>query len=204
MRRFLVLPLLLAGGALSAQGLTWGLYTGASLPIGDLKDKTNYGTNQMLGAHVGGLLNIALPLPKQSIRAHLSLQILPGSAWGGLSNPQHSYEVFQGGADWMFHFQQVGTGWYVHAGATINNIKDKWEYTVTGGPNAGVRLTGNNNQSGKFGLRGGGGYYFSPTFSVEGTLNQVSGERFSPWNDPAGGFGSVNWVQASAVWRFGR
>lgn len=196
MRRTLTLALALAGAALSAQDMTGGLHTGLSLPVGDLKDKSGYGTNQFFGAHVGGHLDFNLTTHHQ-IRAQLTYQNFPGSGWGGFADDKSDFKALQAGADWVYHFQNPRFGWYTIAGATVNSVKNDWEYTN----GVGRRVSGSSSQSGKLGVRGGGGYTFNSFFSLEGTLNQV----FVDKNGSDGfGFDTATWVQASAVFRFGR
>jgi len=197
MRRTLALALVLAGATLSAQDLTGGLYTGLSLPVGDLKDKAGYGTNQFLGTHVGGHLDFIIT-PHHEVRAHITYQYLPGSDWGSYyGNATNDFKTLQFGADWVYHFQNPNLGWYTVAGATVNSLKDEWSYTN----GAGTSVGGSSSQSGRFGVRGGGGYTFNKWFSVEGTLNQVMVDK----NGSDGfGFDTATWLQASAVFRFGK
>jgi hypothetical protein len=195
MRRTLALALTLTGAALSAQDITGGLHTGLSLPVGDLKDKSGLGTNQFFGAHVGGHLDFNLTSHHQ-VRGVITYQNFPGSEWGTGSS-QNDYTALQIGADWVYHFQSPNMGWYTIAGASINSIKDEWEFTN----GAGLRISGSASQSGKLGVRGGGGYTFNKMFSLEGTLNQV----FVDKNGSDGfGYDTATWAQVSAVFRFGR
>ena len=60
MHRTLLIAFALVGATLSAQTITGGLHTGLSMPVGDLKDKQDWGTNQFFGAHIADLW----PLPK--------------------------------------------------------------------------------------------------------------------------------------------
>lgn len=191
MRSTLFLALALAGTALSSQSITGGLHTGLSLPVGDLKDRTDWGTNQFFGAHVGGHLDFNITGHHQ-VRAHLTFQNFPGSGWGGVRNYKNDFTVLQGGADWVYSFQSPDRGWYTIAGATLNSLKNSWD--ANGG-------SGSASQSGRVGVRGGGGYTFNRMFSLEGTLNQVAVDK----NTSDGfGFDSATWIQASAVFRFGR
>lgn len=191
MRRILTATLALTGMALAAQDINGGVYTGPSLPEGDLKDKSGLGTNQFFGAHVGGHLDFTLNR-NHEIRAHLTFQRFPGSGWGGPIDAKNDYTALQAGADWVYHFQGPRTGWYTVAGASLSSIKAEADSNV-GSFSA--------SQSGKLGVRGGGGYAFTPTFSVEGTLNQI----FVDKNGSDGfGFDTATWVQVSAVFRFGR
>ncbi|WP_306590917.1 outer membrane beta-barrel protein [Geothrix sp. 21YS21S-4] len=196
MRHRAVLTLAFLALPLAAQDITGGLYTGLSLPGGDLKDKSGWGTNQFFGVHVGGHLEFPIA-PRQEIRAHLTYQSFPGSGWGGFENAQNDFKILQAGADWVYRFRSPNLGWYALAGASLNSVKNDWEYT----DGAGIRRGGSYSQSGKLGARGGAGYIFNRNFSVEGTLNQVfvdkhGGDGFN--------FDTATWLQASAVFRFGR
>lgn len=53
-------------------------------------------------------------------------------------------------------------------------------------------------QSGRMGVRVGGGYSFNRLFSLEGHLNSVSVEKDRL------GYDAINWLAVSAVFRFGR
>ena len=193
--RPLAIAFALAGVALSAQSIEGGVYTGLSLPVGDLKDKSGLGTNQFFGAHVGGHLDFTIT-PHHEVRAHVTYIKLPGSSWGGPDDPKNEYSTLQVGADWVYHFLDPHSGWYTVAGASLNSIKDDYEFNA-----GGYRFSGSASQSGRFGIRGGGGFSFTPNFSVEGTLNQV----FVDSNGSDGfGFDTATWVQVSAVFRFGR
>lgn len=192
MRRMCATILALTGMTLSAQDINGGVFTGLSLPVGDLQNKSDYGTNQLFGTHVGGHLDFTLT-PHHEVRAQLSYHSLPGSDWAsGFGGIQNDFKILQVGADWVYHFQNPRQGWYTIAGASINSIKD--DYTF-------YNLSGSATQSGRFGVRGGGGYTFNKLFSVEGTLNQI----FVDQNGSDGfGFDTATWVQVSAVFRFGR
>jgi len=191
MFRMLAVTLALTGMTLSAQDINGGVYTGLSLPVGDLKDKTDFGTNQFFGAHVGGHLDFTLT-PHHEVRAHVTLARFPGSRWGGPADFSNDFTALQVGADWVYHFQGPRIGWYTLAGASLNSIKDDF---------SGNGFSASSSQSGKLGVRGGGGYTFSKMFSLEGTLNQI----FVDQNGSNGfGFDTATWAQVSAVFRFGR
>ncbi|HEY3401572.1 MAG TPA: hypothetical protein VGK03_13180 [Geothrix sp.] len=196
MRHRIALSLALLGLPLAAQDITGGLQTGLSLPVGDLKDKSDLGTNQFFGAHIGGHIDFNLT-PHHQVRGQLTYHNLPGSGWGGFTDAQNDYKIFQVGADWVYHFQGPSQGWYTIAGASINSIKDEYEFTTGGG----FRVSGSASQSGKIGVRGGGGYTFNKTFSLEGTLNQIFVDKNG--NDGFG-YDTATWAQVSAVFRFGR
>lgn len=191
MRHRLALTLALAGVSLAAQDMTGGLHTGLTLPVGDLKDKSDFGTNQFFGAHVGGHLDFNITSHHQ-VRAQLTYHGLPGSSWGGPADVKNDFKVLQAGADWVYNFQNPGQGWYTIAGASLNSVKD--DYSGNG-------FSGSASQSGKLGVRGGAGFTFNRTFSLEGTLNQVFVDKNG--NDGFG-FDTATWLQVSAVFRFGR
>jgi hypothetical protein len=191
MPRILAASLALAGMTLAAQDINGGVYTGLSLPVGDFKDKSDFGTNQFFGAHVGAHLDFMLT-PHHEIRAHLTYERFPGSGWGGGADFQNDYSFLQGGADWVYHFHGPRLGWYSVAGASLNSVK------ADVSSNFGSFSA---SQSGKFGVRGGAGYTFTPNFSLEGTVNQI----FVDKNGSDGfGFDTATWAQVSAVFRFGR
>ena len=191
MRHRLALALALAGLPLAAQDITGGLQTGLSLPVGDLKDKSDFGTNQFFGAHIGGHLDFNIA-PHHQIRGQLTYHSLPGSGWGGPADAKNDFKILQIGADWVYSFQSPNQGWYTIAGASLNSVKDDF---------SGNGFSGSASQSGKLGVRGGGGYTFSRMFSLEGTLNQVFVDKNG--NDGFG-FDTATWLQVSAVFRFGR
>ena len=191
MRHRIALSLALLGLPLAAQDIAGGLQTGLSMPVGDLKDKTDYGTNQFFGAHIGGHLDFNITSHHQ-VRAQLTYHSLPGSGWGGVDDVKNDFKILQVGADWVYNFQSPNQGWYTIAGASINSVKD--DYSGNG-------FSGSASQSGKFGVRGGGGYTFNRMFSLEGTLNQVFVDKNG--NDGFG-FDTATWAQVSAVFRFGR
>jgi len=196
MRRQLPLTLVLVALPLSAQQMTGGLWTGLSLPVGDLQDKPGLGTNQLLGSHIGGHLDCNLTAHHQ-VRGHLTYQDFPGSGWGGLTDDRNHYQTLQFGADWVYHFQGPLRGWYSVAGASLNSIKNEWGAATA----QGRRIGGSPSQSGKLGVRGGAGYTFTKRVSLEGTLNQI-------FVDASGsngfGFDTATWVQVSVVFRFGK
>jgi hypothetical protein len=189
MRTPLTLALLLTAASLSAQDINGGLQTGLSLPVGDLHDKDSFGTNQFFGAHIGGHLDFNITQNHQ-VRAQITYHSFPGSRWS--SDVKNDYSNLQIGADWVYNFQNPSSGWYVLAGANINNMKV--EYNFPG-------VSGSASQSGKFGIRGGGGFTFTKAFSLEGSLNQVSVEKYG---SDGFGFDTATWLQVSAVFRFGR
>ena len=191
MRHRVALTLALLGLPLAAQDITGGLQTGLSLPVGDLKDKSDWGTNQFFGAHIGGHLDFNLT-PHHQVRGQLTYHNFPGSGWGGSRDYKNDFKILQVGADWVYHFQSPSQGWYTVAGVSINNIKRD---------SSSVGFSDSASQSGKIGVRGGGGFTFNRMFSLEGTLNQVTTDKNG--NDPFG-FDTATWAQVSAVFRFGR
>ncbi|GLH74480.1 hypothetical protein GETHLI_29820 [Geothrix limicola] len=191
MRIALAITLALTGAVLPAQDITGGLHTGLSLPVGDLKDKTDFGTNQFFGAHIGGHLDFNIT-SHHEVRGQLTYHNLPGSGWGGPDDVKNDIKILQIGADWVYHFQSPNMGWYTIAGASLNSVKD--DYSANS-------FSGSSSQSGKLGVRGGGGFTFNRTFSLEGTLNQVFVDKHG---SDGLGFDTATWAQVSAVFRFGR
>jgi hypothetical protein len=194
-----------AGLGLSAQNLTGGLYTGLSLPMGDLKDKRIWGTGETVGAHVGGYLDFSLA-PHHQLRVHLTFQNFPGSNQEtpfGFHN-KNAYTDLQAGADWIYRIQGSGRGWYTLVGASLNNLRnERDDIFITGffPTQQAFQVRSTQSQNGRFGLRAGVGYTFNRSFALESTLNQV----FVDSGGPNGfGFTDANWAQVSAVFRFGK
>lgn len=192
MRTALFALALAASPALLAQEVNGGLHTGLSLPIGDLTDRTNAGTNQVLGIHIGGHLDFNIT-PHHQVRAQLTYHSFPGSRWN--SGWKNDYRDLQVGAEWVYNFDTPSRGWYVLAGAHLNSFKVEAENDLFPYP------TYTATQSGRLGIRGGGGYTFNKNFSLEGHLNQVSVDKYG---SDGFGFDTATWVQCSAVFRFGR
>ncbi len=182
--------LLILGATLSAQEVNGGLHTGLSLPVGDLNDKADVGTNQIFGAHVGGHLDFNIT-PHHQVRGHVTYHAFPGSRWGG--GWKNDYKDLQFGADWVYSFENPNRGWYVLAGAHINNFKVDADRDTPPYPFYSA------SQSGRFGVRGGGGYSFNRSFSLEGHLNQAFVDKYG---GEGLGFDTASWAQISAVFRF--
>lgn len=183
--------LALTATGLCAQSVDFngGVTAGAALPVGDLHDKDSYGTNAFFGAQVGGHLDFNIT-PHHQVRAHLDYITMPGNRWG--NGWKNDYSDFQIGADWVYNFNSPDNGWYSVAGASINTIKASFDNRISS-------LSGDATQSGALGVRGGAGYTFNRTFSLEGTLNQV----FVDKNGPDGfGFDTATWIGVTAVVRF--
>ena len=192
MKKLLASTLLaLAATGLSAQGvdINGGVSAGAALPVGDLHDKDSIGTNSFFGVQVGGHLDFNITGHHQ-VRAHLDYISMPGDRWS--SGWKNDYQILQAGADWVYNFEGPDAGWYSIAGASFNDAKVSADNRFNG-------ASYDASQSGKFGVRGGAGYTFNRTFSLEGTLNQV----FVDKNGPDGfGFDTGTWIGVSAVFRF--
>jgi hypothetical protein len=194
-----------AGVDLAAQNLTGGLYTGLSLPMGDLKDRRVWGTGEAVGAHLGGYLDFSLAAHHQ-LRAHLTFQNFPGSNWEtpfGFHN-KNAYTDLQAGADWIYRIQGSGRGWYTLVGASLNNLRNERDYIFITGPfptQQASQVRSTQSQNGRIGFRGGAGFTFNRTFALESTLNQVLVDSGGP---NGFGFTTATWVQVSAVFRFGK
>ena len=191
-KSLLIMTLCFSATTLFAQTkLDGGLHTGISSPVGDLKDKDNMGTNQLFGAHVGGHLDFLLS-PHHQIRGGITYHLMPGSRFSGGPQYKNEFKNLQVGADWVYNFTSPHTGGYFLAGASLNNLRVDFD---------GIPGSGSSNQSGRLGVRVGGGFNFSPRFSLEGSLNQVSVDKFGR---DGFGFDTASWVQVSAVFRLAR
>ena len=204
--RSLTLPLfLLVGTCLLGQSTTLngGLQTGLNVPTGDFADKKaptgDYlGANEGFGLHVGGHLDFNFTLHHQlrlilNVNGFASKQqdIYSGGFYDGTR--QNSFSVVQLGADYVFNAGSPTRGGYFLVGLNLNQVKAKADFSFY--PDQEVT------QSGRVGLRVGGGYTFNRLFSLEGHLNSVSVEK----NGTDGlGYDAVSWLAVSAVFRFGR
>lgn len=196
MRTTLALALIcLAPAALQAQklDLRGGVYTGLSLPFGDLNDQEPFGTNNLFGVHVGGHLDFNLT-PNHQIRGHVTFVGMPGSSWDSYSRT-NDFEFLQLGADWVYNFQNPSLGWYSVVGASVCRARVSYSYE-----DPSYIGIGSTTQTGRMGIRGGAGYSFNKLFAVEGTLNQVSVKKEG---DDGFGFDTATWLQVSAVFRWG-
>lgn len=195
-----ILALLFAAGAgLMAQSTTLngGLQAGLAFPVGDFADKKEggyyLGANQGLGAHVGGHIDFNFT------RHHQMRLVLNANGFASKeqtifgSTQRNTFGVAQFGADYVFNAISPSLGGYFLVGLNVNKVKATYE--LAGFPDVEA------NQSGRIGLRIGGGYTFSRVFSLEGHLNSVSVEK----NGADGlGMDSISWLAVSAVFRFGR
>ena len=194
MKKLLASALLaLATASLPAQSvdLNGGVTAGGAFPVGDLYNKDSAGTNNFFGAQVGGHLDFNITSHHQ-VRGHLDYVYMPGSRWG--SGVKADFRTLQVGADWVYNFQSPDAGWYTIAGGSINDVKASYDVDAPGGG-----FTADASQSGRFGVRGGAGYSFNRSFSLEGTLNQVFVDKNG--NDGFG-FDTATWIGVSAVFRF--
>ena len=198
--RSLALPLLLAGSSLLAQSTTFngGLQAGLNFPTGDFADKkTPYGdylgANGGLGVHFGGHLDFNFTQNHQ-LRLILNANGFASKEQTIFGNTQqNTFGVAQLGADYVFNLTSPSHGGYFLAGLNVNKVKATYE--LAGYPDVEA------NQSGRLGLRVGGGYTFNRVFSLEGHLNSVSVEK----NGGDGmGMDALTWLSVSAVFRFGR
>lgn len=177
-----------------------GLQVGLSLPTGDFSDKTTgsgeyLGANDGVGLHVGGHLDLNLT-PHHQVRfiltsngfASKKQDVYSGGLYDGTR--QNTFGVVQLGADYVFNATSPNRGGYFLVGLNLNHVKAKAEYSFY--PDVEV------NQSGRLGLRVGGGYSFNRLFSLEGHLNSVSVEKDRL------GYDAITWLAVSAVFRFGR
>ncbi|MBK9795548.1 MAG: hypothetical protein IPP58_03470 [Holophagaceae bacterium] len=202
--RMLALSLLATTG-LWAQGVrvNGGLQAGLSLPTGDFADKKasdgNYlGANDGAGAHFGGHLDFNFT-PHHQLRlmaqsngfASKKQDTFSGGFYDGTR--QNTFGVAQFGADYVFNAGSPSRGGYFLVGVNVNRVIAKAEFSFYGDSEV--------TQSGRPGLRIGGGYTFNRVFSLEGHLNSVSVEK----NGIDGlGYDAITWLAVSAVFRFGR
>jgi len=205
MRTKLLALSLLAATGLWAQGvrMNGGLQAGLSLPTGDFADKKTsggdyLGANEGLGLHFGGHLDF-------NFTSHHQLRLVAQSNGfvskkqdtfsGGFydGSRQNTFGVAQFGADYVFNAGSPSRGGYFLAGVNVNRVLAKAEFSLY----RDKEIT----QSGRPGLRIGGGYTFNRVFSLEGHLNSVSVEK----NGVDGlGYDAITWLAVSAVFRFGR
>lgn len=202
MRMLPLILALLAAGPLMAQrvGLNGGLQVGLSHPVGDFADKSTshgdyLGANDGAGLHFGGHFDFNFTVHHQ-LRLILNANgfaskkqdTFSGGFYDGTR--QNAFGVAQVGADYVFNATSPARGGYFLAGLSVNRVKAKAEYSFY--PDAEVT------QSGRMGVRVGGGYTFNRRFSLEGHLNSVSVEKDRL------GYDAITWLAVSAVFRFGR
>jgi len=205
MRKTPLILAVLASTGLMAQPvrMNGGLQVGLNLPTGDFADKkdidgTYLGANSGAGLHFGGHLDF-------NFTQHHQLRLIANSN-GFASKEQHIYSggffdgtrqnsfgVAQFGADYVYNAVSPTRGGYFLVGLNINQVKAKAEFSFY----SNTEIT----QSGRPGLRVGGGYNFNRVFSLEGHLNSVSVEK----NGIDGlSYDAITWLAVSAVFRFGR
>lgn len=205
MRRFILPLCLIAGTSLGAQSLRMngGLQVGLGLPTGDFADKKSpngdfQGANDGLGIHFGGHLDFNFTQHHQlrliaNINGFASKKqdTYSGGFYDGTR--QNTFGISQFGADYVYNAGTPSRGGYFLAGLNLNQVKAKAEFSYYGNSEV--------TQSGRVGVRVGGGYNFSRVFSLEGHLNSVAVDKSGP---DGLGYDSLTWVSVSAVFRFGR
>lgn len=185
------LPMTLAAQSFDLNG---GMQVGVNKATGDLNDKKPLGVNDAApGVHFGGHLDFNFTRQHQ-LRLHLDFIGFAGDSYGyAYDNRKNTIGVAQFGADYVLNFQDSKKGPYFLAGASFNKITAKATFDTR--PDIEV------NQSGRVGVRIGGGYTFNHWFSLEGHLNSVSVDK----NGADGlGYDNMSWIGVSAVFRFGR
>jgi len=205
MRTTLLTLAVLASTSVMAQSvpMNGGLQVGLNLPTGDFADKkdidgTYLGANSGAGLHFGGHLDF-------NFTQHHQLRLIANSN-GFASNEQHIYSggVFDGtrqnsfgvaqfGADYVYNAVSPTRGGYFLVGLNLNQVKAKATFSNY----FDTEIT----QSGRVGLRVGGGYSFNRLFSLEGHLNSVAVDKSGP---DGLGYDAITWLAVSAVFRFGR
>lgn len=201
--------LIIALTCLSATGLAaqtrvnGGLQTGLMLPTGDFSDKKDgngdyLGAKDGLGLHFGGHLDLNFN-PHSQVRFHITVNAFAGKEQdiytAGIydGTRQNTFSIVQFGGDYVHNFTSPSRGGYFLAGASLNQVKAKATYTYYNDAES--------TQSGRLGVRIGGGYTFNRVFSLEGSLNHVAVDKSGP---DGLGFDAITWIGCSAVFRFGR
>ena len=191
MRRLLAVTLAFMGMALSTQDTSGGVYTGLSLPVGDLNDKSGLGTNQFVGTQVGGHLDFTLS-PNHEVRAQVTYHNLPGSDWG-TANGSAQNDLDPAGWRGLGLPLPEPKQRLVHHCRSLSQLPQ--------GQFQRIRFQRQRQTERRDRHPRGRRYTFSKIFFLEGTLNQI----FVDLKRSHGiGFDTATWVQGSAVFRFGR
>jgi len=149
----------------------------------------------LIGLHFGGHLDLNFTRHHQ-LRLHATANGFASkeqeyNSYG--DTYQNTFSLAQLGGDYVYNFDSPTKGGYFLAGLNLNQVKAT--YKDSGYPDVEV------SQSGRVGMRIGGGYNFNRAFSLEGHVNSVSVDK----NGTDGlGFDAITWVTLSAVVRFGR
>jgi hypothetical protein len=204
--RILIMALMTGSCLMASQGLrlNGGVQAGFAVPVGDFADKEdNYGeylgANNGIGLHVGGHFDLNFTDHHQ-LRLHLTGHSFASEKQDRIHDGAHANEtrqntfgVAQIGGDYVFNVSSPVRGGYFFGGVSINSVHATAEFSDS--PDVDI------SQSGREGIRLGGGYNFNRVFSLEGQYNSVSVKS----NGEDGfGFSSLSWVSVSAVFRFGR
>lgn len=192
MRNLLLALAVATAPALVAQEITGGIQAGLAKPFGDFESKEPYGVKDGTGVQFGGHLNFHFN-PQHTLRLHLDTFGFAGDSVRDAGQYRdNTYGVLQFGADYVHTFGTLNRGPLFLAGVTVNKVKAKAEWDFL--PDAEAT------QSGRLGIRVGGGYVFNNWFSLEGSLNHIAVDKGGP-----DGFGidTLTWVGATAVFRFG-
>ncbi len=204
MKNLVVALTCLSAAGLAAQTrMNGGIQTGLNVPTGDFADRKNpfgdyIGAHEGLGLHFGGHLDFNFT-PRNQLRLHLTVNGFAGkeqdiyTAGTYDGTRQNAFSVVQLGGDYVHNFLSPSRGGYVLAGASFNQIKSKYDFSNY--------IDDERSQSGRLGLRIGGGYTFNRLFSLEGHLDRVSVEKAGT---EGLGLDSLTWATVSAVFRFGR
>jgi hypothetical protein len=197
---------ILAASSLAAQSvrINGGVQVGLGLPTGDFADKKApdgeyLGANSGVGFHFGGHLDFNYTPHHQlrliaNINGFASKQQDVYDQFGFYDGTrQNAFAISQFGADYVYNAGSPSRGGYFLVGLNLNQVKAKADYSSHPDP----EIT----QSGRVGLRIGGGYNFTRVFSLEGHLNSVAVDKSGP---DGLGYDAVTWLSVSAVFRFGR
>ncbi|MBI3129846.1 MAG: outer membrane beta-barrel protein [Acidobacteria bacterium] len=204
MKKMILVLLCLSTTGLAAQTrINGGIQAGLNAPTGDFADKRDgngdyMGVHDGLGVHFGGHLDFNFN-PHSQLRLHLTVNGFAGKEQdiytGGIydGTRQNGFSVTQIGGDYVHNFTSPILGGYFLAGASLNGVKATYKFSNYPDPDA--------SQSGKLGIRIGGGYTFNRRFSLEGHIDHVGVDKSGP---DGFGFDALTWVTVSAVFRFGR
>ncbi|HJV23137.1 MAG TPA: hypothetical protein VJ505_04400 [Holophagaceae bacterium] len=201
----LALACLSATGLMAQTRINGGMQAGLMAPTGDFADKRDalgdyIGAHDGLGIHFGGHLDFNFTQHSQ-LRLHLTVNGFAGKEQdiytGGFydGTRQNGFSVVQFGGDYVHNFDSPNRGGYFLAGASLNQVKSKYEFSNYNYPDD------ERTQSGRLGVRIGGGYTFNRIISLEGHIDHVSVDKTGT---DGLGFDAMTWVTISAVFRFGR
>jgi hypothetical protein len=188
----------LAALTASAQNtaINGGMQVGLGFPAGDFASKKEsnlfVGANQGIGMHFGGHLDFNYN-PNHELRLILNFNGFASKEQDiGFGTQQNSFSIAQLGADYVYNFSSYLKGGYIFGGLNFNRVYAKYELSTFGNADA--------TQTGRVGLRIGGGYNFNRVFSLEGHFNNVSVQKDG---DDGMGMDAISWAAVTCSFRFG-